>query len=227
MRSNIYKSLICEELDSHFKNSNIINHHQRGFTKCKSTELLMLHLTEKWKAALEEGKYVGVLFIDFKKAFDSIRHETLDLKLQACEVSGHLPRLIMSYLQNREQYVEVNGKRSDHHKVKYGVPQGSLLGPRLFNSHVFDPPEVPSKGELEDVLHEVNEWCKQNCLTIHPDKTEVMIISRWPMIGPLKPVKLKDYIVRYVSESECLGMTVDNRLRWNSHIKKASSNLIR
>ena len=73
---------------------------------------------------------------------------------------------------------------------------------------------------IEDVLHEVNEWCKQNCLTIHPDKTEVMIISRGPIIGPLKPIKLKDHTVRYVSESECLGITVDNRLRWNSHIKR-------
>ena len=49
-------------------------------------------------------------FIDFKKAFDSISHETLDLELQACGVSGHLHRLIMSYLQSREQYVEINGK---------------------------------------------------------------------------------------------------------------------
>ena len=52
-----------------------------------------------------------------------------------------------------------------------------------------------------------------------------MIISRGPIIGPLKPIKLKDRIVRYVSKSECLGMTVDNRLRWNSHIKRASFNL--
>ena len=78
---------------------------------------------------------------------------------------------------------------------------------------------------IEDVLHEVNERCKLNCLTIHPDKTEVLIISRGPIIGPQKSIKLKDHIVRYVSESECLGMTVDNRLRWNSHTKKASSNL--
>ena len=105
----------------------------------------MLHLSEKWKATLEEGKYVVVLFIDFKKAFDSIRHKTSDLKLQAYGVSGHIHRLITSYLQNREQYIEINGKRSD--KVKYGVPQRSLLGPRLFKIHVFDLSEIPSKGE--------------------------------------------------------------------------------
>ena len=142
----------------------------------------------------------------------------------------------MSYLQSREQYIEINGKQTDHHKVKYGVPQGSLLGYCLFNIYVFHLPEVHSKGEQEmfvdgtehyvigntvdeiaviikDVLHEVNEWCKQNCLTIHPDKTEVMIISRGPKISPLKPIKLKDHMVRYVSKSECLGTTVDNRLR--------------
>ena len=56
---------------------------------------------------------------------------------------------------------------------------------------------------IEDVLHEVDEWCKQNCLTIHPDNTEVMIISRGPIISPLKPIKLKDHIVKM-----CFGMRV-------------------
>eukprot|EP00794_Sanderia_malayensis_P001852 gene1852-2086_t len=246
--SKIYESIICDDLGLHLKENNISNPHQWGFTKAKSTELLMLHLTEKWKAALDEGKYIGVLFIDFKKAFDSISHETIALKLQACGVSSHLHKLIMSYLGNREQYVEINRKRSERHEVKYGVPQGSLLGPRLFNIQVFDLPEVPSEGELEmfanntehyvignsadeisvsieEVLQGINEWCKQNCLTIHPDKTEVMMISRKKIVGPLRPIKLQNHIVKYVAESKCLGMTVDNRLSWKNHIKKASVNL--
>eukprot|EP00794_Sanderia_malayensis_P014433 gene14433-15937_t len=246
--SKIYESIICDELDLHLNENNISNPHQWGFTKAKSTELLMLHYTEKWKAGLDEGKYIGVLFTDFKKAFDSISHETLALKLQACGVSSHLHKLIMSYLENREQYVEINGKRSERQEVKYGVPQGSLLGPRLFNIQVFDLPEVPNEGELEmfadntehyvignsadeisviieGVLQEINEWCKQNCLTVHPDKTEVMIISRKTIVGPLRPIKLEDHIVKYVTESKCLGMIVDNRLSWKNHIKKASVNL--
>eukprot|EP00794_Sanderia_malayensis_P016459 gene16459-18091_t len=93
--SKIYESIICDELGLHLKENNISNPHQWGFTKAKSTELLMLHLTEQWKAALDEGKYIGVLFIDFKKAFDSISHETLALKLQACGASSHLHKLIM------------------------------------------------------------------------------------------------------------------------------------
>ena len=94
--------------------------------------------------------------------FDSISHETLDLKLQPCGVTGHLHRLIMSYLQNREQYIEINGKWSDNHKVKYGVPQGSLLGPRLFNIPVFDLPEVPSKGELEMFADDTEHYVTGN-----------------------------------------------------------------
>eukprot|EP00794_Sanderia_malayensis_P016460 gene16460-18092_t len=78
---------------------------------------------------------------------------------------------------------------------------------------------------IEGVLQEINEWCKQNCLTIHPDKTKVMIISRKTIVGSLRPIKLEDHIVKYVAESKCLGMTGDNWLSWKNHIKKASVNL--
>ena len=196
----VYESIICDQLDSHITKNGLSNKHQWGFTKGKSTELLMLHLTETWKNALDQGKIIGVLFINFKKAFDLVCHQTLALKLQACGISGNLHKLLTSYLQNRKQFVEINGKSSDLCEVKYGVPQGSLLGPRLFGIQVADLLEVPSEGGLEmcaddteyyyignsvdevtliiqKSLDEVNEWCMKNFLSIHPDKMEVMIIS--------------------------------------------------
>ena len=212
------------------------------------TKSLILHLTEKWKKALEENKVVGVLFIDFKKAFHSICHKTLELKLQAAGINGLLYDLITIYLTNRKQYVEINGQCSTQKAVEFGVPQSSVLGLKLFSIHVNDLPDVPSKGSLEmfaddteffyigdtmdevtiniqTALDEISTRCKQNSLALHPDKTEVMLLSKKPFIGPARPIKIEDHDVDYVSESKFLGIIVDNKINWESHITKAASNM--
>ena len=71
---------------------------------------------------------MGVIFIDFRKAFDTVNHKILSYKLQAVGISGDLYRLLLSYLENRAQYVEINEKRSKLRFVKVGIPQGSNIG---------------------------------------------------------------------------------------------------
>ena len=115
--SKIFEWVIGHELNIHFVKGGISSGHQWGFKEGKSTETLMLHLTEKWKQALEEKKVVGVLFIDFKKAFDSICHKTLALKLQAAGITGPLYDLITNCLTNWKQYVEMNGQCSTQKSV--------------------------------------------------------------------------------------------------------------
>ena len=74
--------------------------------------------------------------MDFKKAFDSICHKTLALKLQANNICGNLFKLITDYLTDRKQYSEINGKSSERKPlIEYGVPQGPFLRPRLFRYH--------------------------------------------------------------------------------------------
>ena len=83
-------------------------------------------------------KKIGVLFIDFKKAFDSVDHTILLNKTQGKGLAGELHEWLTDYLHNRQQYTELNGIHSGTQIVKYGVPQGSLLGPRLFKIYVDD-----------------------------------------------------------------------------------------
>ena len=100
-----------------------------------------------------------MLFIDFKKAFDSVCHKTSALKLQANGISENLFRLITDYITDRKQYSEINGKSSEKQPNKYGVPQGSLLGPRLFGFHVNDLPDSIESGEVEMFSDDTEVYC--------------------------------------------------------------------
>ena len=71
------------------------------------------------------------------------------LKLQASGISGNMYNLVMNYLSERKQFVEIEGQRSNEAEVKFGVPQGSVLGPRLFSIYVNDLPVVPSCGKIK------------------------------------------------------------------------------
>ena len=80
-----------------------------------------------------QRKTIGVIYIDFQKAFDCVNHEILSYKLRAAGLSSTLYDWIIDYLSNRKQFVKVNGVSSNLMDIDTGVPQGSLLGPRLYS----------------------------------------------------------------------------------------------
>ena len=150
-----------------------------------------------------------MLFIDFEKTFGSVCHKTLALKLQGNGISGNLFKLITDYLTDKKQCAEINGKSSEKKPIKFRVPQGSLLGPRVFGFHVNDLPGFVESGEVEmfaddtvaycvgktfdeaacilqKLVNEVTKLCRNSSLSIHLDKTERMIISKTSFTGPLQ-----------------------------------------
>ena len=124
--SKIFESIICDTLDAHINKFNLSSVNQWGFKKGMSTETLLLYLTETWKKSLDLDLVVGVLFIDFKKAFDTVDYDILESKLQSSGICGDINSLIMDYLANRKQYVEIKGHKSSLRIIEIGVPQGSL-----------------------------------------------------------------------------------------------------
>ena len=245
MPSKILEEEVNNTIVKHvFEENQLMTDRQWAYRRGYSTELLLAHLTETWRKAVDSGLKVAVAFIDFKKAFDSVSHPILEHKLQNdFAIGGSLLTWLKSYLRDRTQYTVVNGKESSIAKITYGIPQGSVLGPTLFALFTNDLPENVESGNvymyaddttlyrigdsadevvstLNKALSELYEWCIANQLTPHPQKSEVMLLSRQRIIGPLAPVFLGDQTIKWVKKTKLLGMVIDENLSWNEHISE-------
>eukprot|EP00111_Clytia_hemisphaerica_P004320 TCONS_00012327-protein len=118
--SKVIEHYVCSQIKDHLNVHNLQNDHQWGFREKRSSEDLLLHLTETWRKAIDQNKVVGVLFIDLKKAFDSISHDVLHQKFKASGLCGDIYNFIHNYLSERSQFTVINGKSSTTCPVEYG-----------------------------------------------------------------------------------------------------------
>ena len=120
MEKEMYKTLV-NLIDINY---GLLNPNQWANGENSSTEALLLHRTEMWRKAVDSNRVAGVVLIDFKKAFDSVPHHQLLLKLQRAGISGNLLLWIRNYLCNRRQFTKIGLCDSEREGVDYGVPQG-------------------------------------------------------------------------------------------------------
>ena len=128
----LLEKVIYKRIFSFAQSQNIINPNQFGFRQSHSTSHAVNHSVKIIDDALRKKKHVLGIFIDLSKAFDTIDHDTLLVKLNRYGIRSNALNLIKSYLSRRTQYTEVLCEKSDSLTVEYGVPQGSVLGPLLF-----------------------------------------------------------------------------------------------
>ena len=204
------------------------------------TQHSMVTMLEKWKKALDKKEYIGVLFMDLSKAFDTINHDLVLAKLHVCGFSINALILMCSYLKNRKQRVQINNNFSATKSVIAGVPQGSIDGPLLFNLFINDLVLFLTKtmfskyaddnnlfsigrdlNKVKDTLAKdfgiVTNWFYENFMVLNSKKCHFMCIGK---DGENKTFTFKDVCYKSSKEEVILGITIDNKLSFDSHIRK-------
>ena len=135
--SKIYERSLYNQLYDYF-DKNIFSKYQCGFRKGFSTQHALLVMLEKMKIARDKKGFCTAVLTDLSKAFDCICHDLLIAKLNAYGLERNALKLVYDYLNNRSQKTKVGSSISTYLHIVYGVPQGSILGPLLFNIDLCD-----------------------------------------------------------------------------------------
>ena len=242
--SKLLEKAVHYQIISYLDNSDYLSAYQHGFRKGKSTSTAIMELTRILTENYNRGLHTSCVFVDYKKAFETLDHKILIRKLVNYKFGKSAINWLKSYLGNRRHTVKCSEICSGPVEVKYGVPQGSVLGPLCFImyvndliSHIIehtesriimyaddtvlvtegdDPPNAVLK--MQNVLSRTTVWCQKNKLTINAKKTKHMLVLRNQDLADQSnclEVDIAGTTLSNVVSYKYLGVDIDRKLMYS------------
>ena len=218
--------------------SNKLSVFQHGFMKGRSTTTNLICVTQFIAESFNMQSQTDIIYTDFSKAFDRLDHNLITHKLSAFGLSDSLVNLFKSYLSNRTQYVVSSGFKSVEYLATSGVPQGSILGPLLFNIFLNDIVEVIDVNcliyaddlkifttvgnrndclRLQNNLNRLNDWCETNKLPLNAEKCNIMTFSL-KTAHIIFDYNLNNVNLKRPTTFRDLGVIFDQKLTFAAHM---------
>jgi retron-type reverse transcriptase len=166
--NKIFEKILYAQLINHIEKNKIMYKHQYGFRKHHNTTHALISSYDYIIEQINNNKFVMGLFIDLRKAFDSINHSILINKLTYYGINGPFLNILRDYLKNRKIFTQIGSISSEMLPISYGVPQGSVLGPILFLLFINDI-QYLTDNELKLFADDTNMFIQE-----HPRSSEVM-----------------------------------------------------
>ena len=240
----VMEAIIRENVMDHMVSFDLFCDEQHGFVPGRSCMTQLLTCIDDWSEALDKGEPLDAIYLDFKKAFDTVPHRRLIQKLKSYGIDGNVKDWIASFLNNRKQRVSINGHTSPWSSVTSGIPQGSVLGPILFVVFINDLPDVVKsvvrifaddtklygsvateggRSQIQEDINSLSDWSDKWLLKFNTSKCSVMHLGR-KNPKHIYDMRDNDGVYQQLEETEVekdLGLYVDNKLSFHHHVNTA------